>query len=57
MSLVNTRRWRCMIVCILIQAATQCFGSVVYCVTSNAGEVALLIGISITVISIQRDLG
>ena len=40
----------------MLQGIGQCFGSSVYHVTSNAGEVALLIGVTFIVGLVQRDL-
>ena len=40
----------------MLQSVGQCFGFKIYAVTSNAGEIALLIGVSIVVSLVQRDL-
>lgn len=52
----NNRYWRAIIPCTLLQAVGQCFGVRVYQVTSNAGEIALLIGVTFIVGLVQRDL-
>jgi hypothetical protein len=52
----NNRYWRAIVPCSLLQAIGQIFGVKVYQVTSNAGELALLIGVTIVVSLVQRDL-
>ena len=54
--LLHNRRWRLVIVSVLGQAVGQCFGGNVYPVTSNAGELTLLIGITWLVRLVQDDL-
>lgn len=52
----NNRYWRAIIPCTAIQAAGECFGTNVYQVTSNAGNLSLLIGVTFIVGLVQRDL-
>jgi hypothetical protein len=57
LALAYTRRWRLIMIGALAQTAGQCFGGDVYPVTSNAGELTLLISCTILVKLIQEDLG
>ncbi|CAN0250661.1 unnamed protein product, partial [Ectocarpus fasciculatus] len=52
----NNRYWRAIIPCSIIHVIGQFFGTSVYQITSNAGEVALLIGVTFIVGLVQRDL-
>jgi hypothetical protein len=50
------RRWRYIIPCVLGQTIGQIWGPSVYPTTSNAGELALLIGITFNLFLVQKDL-
>ena len=50
------RRWRLLLPCALAQAVGQLFGASIYPVTSNAGELALLLGLTNAVFLIQQEL-
>ena len=52
----NNRYWRAIIPCSIFHVVGQFFGTNVYQVTSNAGELALLIGVTFIVGLVQRDL-
>ena len=54
--LAYNRRWRYIFPCVLCQVISQIFGVPVYAITSNAGEIALLIGITFILFLIQKDL-
>jgi len=41
---------------VLCQVVSQIFGTRVYAITSNAGEIALLLGTSFTLLLVQKDL-
>eukprot|EP01041_Mallomonas_annulata_P008688 gene8688-17947_t len=50
------RRWRLLIPCAVAQAVGQIFATSVYPVTSNGGEIVLLIGLTNSVFLIQHEL-
>jgi hypothetical protein len=52
----NNKFWRAIIPCSLLYAVGHCFDRNVFGVTSNAGQVVLLLGTTITVGLVQRDL-
>lgn len=56
LSVYHTRRWRLILLCALCQAVGQIFNVDVYAVTSNAGELALLCGLTLLVKMVQDDL-
>jgi hypothetical protein len=51
-----TRRWRIILITAICQAVGQCFWAKVYPITSNAGEIVLLVGCSAMVWTVQEDL-
>jgi hypothetical protein len=48
--------WSVLLVTVVLQMIGQCFNASVYSVTSNAGNICLLIGVSWMVHKVQRDL-
>ena len=56
LSLTYIRRWRIALLAVLCQAVGQCFGLGVYPVTSNAGELVLLIGTTYLLKLVQDEL-
>jgi hypothetical protein len=55
--LLHTRRWRLILPCVICQAIGQVFySSKVYPTTSNAGEVILLLGTTLLLHLVQKDL-
>lgn len=55
-SLSSRYRWRCLFVCTLFQIAGEVFPLNVYPLTSNTGELILLMGITYTTFLIEEDL-
>lgn len=56
LSLTSTAPWTILGIAALCQVAGQIFGTPLYAVTSNAGELVLLLGVSWIVYLVQQDL-
>lgn len=55
--LLHTRRWRLILPCVICQAVGQVFySSKIYPISSNAGEIILLLGTTLLLHLVQKDL-